>query len=100
MLNFLGLGFNSQYLHQILSNMIKVNNANEFSDQVEQLHKLHKDLTYLEVIMLMVEERQMDIEAIPKLLNDSIKSKLEDECHSLNLLGGKLPSKLPLIEDD
>lgn len=83
-----------------MAGIVKVNNAVAFSEEIERLHTYHKDLTYLEVIMLHIQDKKIEIDSVPKLLTPILKKKLEDEGYRFHLLKGKQKSKLPLVDDE
>ena len=53
-----------------------------------------KRITYMEAVLLYTNEIDGEIEMVSKLLNKSIKDKIENEAQELNML--KRTSKLPL----
>ena len=60
---------------------------------IEQLVK-EKELSYMEAVLYYAEKSELEPEAMAKMLNQSIKDKIEVEAQSLNML--KKTSKLPL----
>lgn len=56
--------------------------------------KVNDGLTYLEAIIEYCEEYSIEPDRMCKLINDSLKSKLEVECEELNLL--PKTSRLPM----
>jgi len=53
-----------------------------------------KKITYMEAVLLYTEDIDGEIEMVSKLLNKSIKDKIEYEAQELNML--KRTGKLPL----
>jgi hypothetical protein len=53
-----------------------------------------KKITYMEAVLLYTEDSDGEIEMVSKLLNKSIKDKIEYEAQELNML--KKTGKLPL----
>jgi len=53
-----------------------------------------KKITYMEAVLLYTEDIDGEIEMVSKLLNKSIKDKIEYEAQELNML--KKTGKLPL----
>jgi hypothetical protein len=53
-----------------------------------------KKITYMEAVLLYTEDSDGEIEMVSKLLNKSIKDKIEYEAQELNML--KRTGKLPL----
>ena len=53
-----------------------------------------KELSYMEAVLYHAQALELEPEAMAKMLNQSIKDKIEVEAQSLNML--KKTSKLPL----
>ena len=53
-----------------------------------------KELSYMEAVLHYAQKSEIEPEAMAKMLNQSIKDKIEVEAQSLNML--KKTSKLPL----
>ena len=60
---------------------------------IEQIVK-EKELSYMEAVLHYAQKSEIEPEAMAKMLNQSIKDKIEVEAQSLNML--KKTSKLPL----
>ena len=60
---------------------------------VEQIVK-DKELSYMDAVLYHAQSLELEPEAMAKMLNQSIKDKIEVEAQSLNML--KKTSKLPL----
>tara|TARA_B100000959_G_scaffold67653_1_gene71699 strand:+ start:1524 stop:1730 length:207 start_codon:yes stop_codon:yes gene_type:complete len=60
---------------------------------IEQLVK-DKELSYMEAVLHYAETSELEPEAIAKMLNQSIKDKIEVEAQELHML--KQTGKLPL----
>ena len=60
---------------------------------IEELVK-DKELSYMEAVLYYAETSEIEPEAMAKMLNQSIKDKIEVEAQSLNML--KKTAKLPL----
>jgi hypothetical protein len=67
--------------------------AIDISLDIEKLVS-NKKITYMEAVLLYTNEIDGEIEMVSKLLNKSIKDKIEHEAQELNML--KRTSKLPL----
>jgi hypothetical protein len=65
----------------------------EFSRKVETLVK-NKSLSYMESIILVLEEHSFDFSLAPKLLTQPLLEKVESEARELNFLP-KVKNKLP-----
>jgi hypothetical protein len=63
-----------------------------FNRMIEDTVKKHR-LTYLEAIVHLCEENQIEVEDIKKFISDPMKEKLEAEAMKLNYLprGNELP---------
>lgn len=73
----------------------KIMTKKRFTLAVETL-VVQDNMSYIDAITYIVEDRSMDYNNIKKLLSDSIKAKLEAEASDLNLIesdntGNKLP---------
>ena len=73
----------------------KIMTKKRFTLAVETL-VVKDNMSYIDAITYIVEDRSMDYNNIKKLLSDSIKAKLEAEASDLNLIesentGNKLP---------
>jgi len=60
---------------------------------IEQLVK-EKELSYMEAVLYYAEKSELEPEAMAKMLNQSIKDKIEVEAQGLNML--KKTAKLPI----
>ena len=60
---------------------------------IEEIVK-EKELSYMEAVLHYAQKSELEPEAMAKMLNQSIKDKIEVEAQSLNML--KKTSKLPL----
>ena len=60
-----------------------------------------KKITYMEAVLLYTENIDGEIEMVSKLINKSIKDKIEYEAQELNMLKrtGKLPLERRELED-
>ena len=67
--------------------------AIDISLDIEKLVSTKK-ITYMEAVLLYTNEIDGEIEMVSKLLNKSIKDKIEHEAQELHML--KRTSKLPL----
>lgn len=73
----------------------KIMTKKRFSSSVETL-VLTKNLSYIDAITYIVEERGMEYSNVKRLLSDSIKQKLEVEASNLKLITTTTGNKLPL----
>ena len=60
---------------------------------IEQIVK-EKELSYMEAVLYYAEKSELEPEAMAKMLNQSIKDKIEVEAQGLNML--KKTAKLPI----
>lgn len=65
----------------------------EFSKKVEK-YVQEKNISYMETILMFMEQYSFDLSVAPKLLNQPILEKLENEFRDLNYLP-KIKNKLP-----
>jgi hypothetical protein len=65
-----------------------VSNKEKFSTSVSSLLS-NPDLTVMDAIMICAKEKQIEIERVPALLNDSIKKRLTKEAKLHHLLRRK-----------
>lgn len=73
----------------------KIMTKKRFSSAVEMLVAT-KNLSYIDAITHIVEERGMEYSNVKRLLSDSIKQKLEVEASELKLITTTPGNKLPL----
>ena len=74
---------------------IKIMTKKRFTKAVEACVS-RNNMSYLDAITYIMEERGMDFRNIKKLLSDSLKEKLEVEATNLNLIRSKKKNTLPL----
>lgn len=67
-----------------------------FSMAVENLVASRQGVTYIDAAVAIIEERGMDYSNLKRLLTPSLKSKIEEEASSLNLIRGSKKNKLPI----
>ena len=67
-------------------------NKRSFSQLVEDFIRTHKGIDYLEAIIEVCEEHEVDPRDCKRLLNNSIIEHLEVEAMDLNLVVGGNPS--------
>ena len=60
---------------------------------IEEIVK-NKELSYMEAVLYYAEKSELEPEAMAKMLNQSIKDKIEVEAQGLNML--KKTAKLPI----
>ena len=63
---------------------------------VEKLVAKKHGISYIDAACIIIEERGMDYSNLKRLLTPSLKSKIEEEASSLNLIKGDIGNKLPL----
>lgn len=61
-------------------------NKLEFTTYIENLVKDNRDLTYMDAILSVCEERGIEIESIPRLIKGPLKKKIEIEAKKLNFI--------------
>ena len=66
-----------------------------FSTAVEEL-VVNQNMSYIDAMTYIIQQRGMDYGNIKKLLSDSLKEKLEAEASGLNLIRGGKGNNLPL----
>ena len=67
-----------------------------FSLAVEKIVATRPGVTYIDAAVAIIEDRGMDYSNLKRLLTPSLKSKIEEEASSLNLIKGKKANKLPI----
>jgi len=73
--------------------MLHTISKEEFSKKVEK-YVQEKNTPYIDAVILFMEEYSFDFSIAPKLLNQPILEKIENEYRDLNLLP-KIKNKLP-----
>lgn len=67
-------------------------NKKSFSQLVEDFVREHRNVEYLEAIVAVCEENEVDPRDCKRLLNKSITERLEVEARNVNLIMGGNPS--------
>lgn len=67
-----------------------------FSLAVEKIVATRPGVSYIDAAVAIIEDRGMDYSNLKRLLTPSLKSKIEEEASSLNLIKGKKTNKLPI----
>ncbi len=73
---------------------VKIMTKKRFVEAVEQLVR-RDGMTYIEACSYIVEQRGMEYSAMKRLMDDSIKAKVEAEAVKLRLIKGPKPNTLP-----
>lgn len=73
----------------------KIMTKKRFSTAVEEL-VVNRNMSYIDAMTYIIQQRGMDYGNIKKLLSDSLKEKLEAEAQGLNLIRGGKGNKLPI----
>ena len=73
--------------------MITKEEQKMFSDLIEEIVS-EKNISYIDAIVHHCEQTGFELELAASLLTASIKSKISDEAHSLNMI--KKVSRLPI----
>lgn len=73
--------------------MLHTINKEEFSKKVEKYVE-EKKSSYMDAVLLFMEEYSFDFSVAPKLLTQPLLEKLENEARELNFLP-KIKNKLP-----
>ena len=74
----------------------KIMTKKRFSMAVEKLVDTKHGISFIDAACIIIEERGMDYSNLKRLLTPSLKSKIEEEASSLNLIKGDIGNKLPL----
>lgn len=69
----------------------------DFSQKIEQIVQ-EKNMSMMDAILFYCEETGLEIETVPKLINQNIKAKIEHDARNSNLLKDK--SSPPLKFND
>ena len=73
----------------------KIITKKRFSTAVEKL-VVETGLTYLDAMLLVVEDNGIEMANISNLITDSLRDKLEVEAVTLNLISGEKGNTLPI----
>ena len=73
----------------------KIMTKKRFTTAVEML-VAKNNMSYIDAMTYVIEERGMDYTNIKRLLSDALKAKLEAEASGLNLIEAEKGSKLPI----
>jgi hypothetical protein len=74
----------------------KIMTKKRFSLAVETLVAKSTNTSYIDAAVMIIEQRGMDYSNLKRLLTDSLKAKIENEAHGLNLIKSKGGNKLPV----
>ncbi len=74
----------------------KIMTKKRFSLAVETLVAKTPNTSYIDAAVMIIEQRGMDYSNLKRLLTDSLKAKIENEAHGLNLIKIKRGNKLPI----
>lgn len=70
--------------------MLKIIDRNNFSKSVENIIKKNEDLSLMDAILICSNEYSVEIESIPKLLNQSLMERLYKEASNKNFFKHKI----------
>ena len=73
----------------------KIMTKKRFTQAVEDCVS-RNNMSYIDAITYIIEERGMDYRNVKKLLSDALKTKLEVEATNLHLIRGDKKNTLPL----
>ncbi|MDC0061258.1 late promoter transcription accessory protein [bacterium] len=73
----------------------KIMTKKRFTTAVETL-VAKNNMSYIDAMTYVIEERGMDYSNIKRLLSDALKAKLEAEASGLNLIEAEKGNKLPI----
>ncbi|HAW05053.1 MAG TPA: hypothetical protein DCW83_10220 [Saprospirales bacterium] len=73
----------------------KIMTKKRFTTAVESL-VAKNNMSYIDAMTYVIEERGMDYSNIKRLLSDALKAKLEAEASGLNLIEAEKGNKLPI----
>jgi len=76
-----------------------VHNQIDFSEKVISLVEGNETLTYLEAIMIIAEQLDVEVERIGELLTTKVKNQLYRESAKRNMFPGIQDNPLPFFED-
>lgn len=74
----------------------KIMTKKRFSLAVENAVAQHKNVSYIDAAVMVIEKRGMDYTNLKRLLSDSLKAKIEHEASELRLIKTKTGNKLPI----
>ena len=73
---------------------LRIHTQSTFSQEIERIVRETK-VTYFEAVCDYIADNNIEPESVPRLLNITIKQKIEAEATDLNLINrGKKPAKL------
>ena len=73
----------------------KIMTKKRFTTAVEML-VAKNNMSYIDAMTYVIEERGMDYSNIKRLLSDALKARLEAEASGLNLIEAEKGNKLPI----
>ena len=67
-----------------------------FSQEIEQLVLLNKDMNYIDAIVHFCDQHSLDLESVPKLISKPLKEKIKYDAQQLNFMKRTTRAKLPV----
>ena len=68
----------------------------KFSQEVEKIAVTNEDMNYIDSVLHLCEQNEIEVESVSKLISKPLKEKLKHEAQQLNFMKKTSLAKLPL----
>ncbi len=69
----------------------------KFSQEVEKIAITNEDMNYIDAVLHLCEQNEIEVESVPKLISKPLKEKLKYEAQQLNFMKKTSRAKLMLV---
>ena len=69
----------------------------KFSQEVEKIAVNNVDMNYIDAVLHLCEQNEIEVESVPKLISKPLKEKLKYEAQKLNYMKKTSRAKLMLV---
>ena len=67
-----------------------------FAEEIESLVLNNADMNYIDAIVFLCDQNNIDVESVPKLISKPLKEKIKYDAQQLNFMKKTSRAKLPL----
>ena len=69
----------------------------KFSQEVEKIAVTNHDMNYIDAVLHLCDQNEIEVESVPKLISKPLKEKLKYEAQRLNYMKKTSRAKLMLV---
>ena len=69
----------------------------KFSQEVEKIAVTNGDMNYIDAVLHLCDQNEIEVESVPKLISKPLKEKLKHEAQQLNFMKKTSRAKLMLV---